>query len=273
MEAAVEPLKARRIYLLLRERIGSGALAVGEKLPGELSLAAEFGVSRMTLRRAMDRLVQENLIERRVGVGAFVHDRAQPHRLRADLSDVIAYLQEMGRQTTVRLLSFAYVVPPEPVAAALNLKPGARTQRSERVRCMEDGAEFSHLTTYVPEHIGMTFTAEELMTTPMLSLLERSGAPADRATQTMTATLAGPDVAQALGAEIGSPLLSLTRVVYDPNGQAVELLQALYRPDRFSLQMELLRTGRVGARRWQPMASSVRGDATTPSETRSKKQS
>ena len=273
MDAAVEPLKARRIYLLLRERIASGALAVGDRLPGEHALALEFGVSRMTLRRAVDRLVQENLLERRVGIGTFVHDREPQHRLRADLSDVIAYLQEMGRQTSVRLLSFSYVIPPDAVAAALNLAPGARTQRSERVRCMEDGAEFSHLTTYVPEHIGATFSAEELAATPMLSLLERSGAPADRATQTMTATLAGPEVAVALGAEIGSPLLSLTRVVFDPSGRAVEYLQALYRPDRFSLQMELLRTGRVGARRWQPMASSVRGDVKTPSDTRSKKQS
>ena len=97
MDAAVEPLKARRIYLLLRERISSGALALGEKLPGETSLAAEFGVSRMTLRRAMDRLVQEDLIERRAGVGAFVHDREQPHRLRADLSDVIAYLRSLSK--------------------------------------------------------------------------------------------------------------------------------------------------------------------------------
>ncbi len=268
MDAAVEPLKARRIYLLLRERIGSGALAVGDKLPGEPSLAAEFGVSRMTLRRALDRLVQEDLLRRRAGVGTFVHHRELPHRLRADLADVIENLREMGRQTGVRLLSFAYVTPPDAIAAALALPAGARTQRSERVRFLEDGAAFSHLTAHVPEHIGATYSEAELATTPLLGLLERSGVVADRANQTMSATLAGPDVAEALDVEIGSPLLALTRVVHDLDGRAVEHLHALYRPDRFHFQLELLRAGRVGARRWRPMASPDQTEPAALSQTR-----
>ena len=263
MDAAVEPLKARRIYLLLRERISSGVLAAGDRLPGEPSLAVEHGVSRMTLRRALDRLVQENLLERRPGVGTFVHDRAAPRRLHADLSDVFSHLREMGRQTSVRLLSFAYVTPSDAIAEALNLKPGARTQRSERVRMME-GAPFSHLTTHVPESIGVTYSESELASMPLLSLLERSGVVADRAVQTMSATLAGPDIAEALGLEIGAPLLSLTRVVLDREGRGVEHLHALYRPDRFSFELELRRTGRAGARRWQPMAAANEAELSAP---------
>ncbi|MDR3524268.1 MAG: GntR family transcriptional regulator [Acetobacteraceae bacterium] len=269
MEAAVEPLKGRRIYLLLRERISSGALAVGDRLPGEPTLAAEFGVSRMTLRRALDRLVQENMLERRAGVGTFVHDRDMPHRLRADLSDVFANLREMGRQSSVRLLNFAYVNPPDTITAALNLPSGSRTQRSERVRMM-DGVAFSHLTTHVPEAIGATYSEAELASTPLLGLLERSGVVADRATQTMTATLAGPDVAEALEVEIGAPLLSLTRVVHDRDGQGVEHLHALYRPDRFTFQMELLRTGRLGSRRWRPLVASDQPDTSPATESRSR---
>ena len=255
MDAAVEPMKGRRIYLLLSERISSEALAAGARLPGEHSLAAEFGVSRMTLRRALGQLVRENLLERRPGVGTFVHDREMPHRVRADLADVFANLREMGRQTSVRLLAFAYVTPPDAIAAALNLPTGARTQRSERVRLM-DGGPFSHLTTHVPEAIGVTYSETELATNALLGLLERGGMVAGRATQTMTATLAGPEVAAALALDIGAPLISLTRVVHDRDGRGVEHLHALYRPDRFSFQMELLRTGSAGARRWQPMPAA-----------------
>ncbi len=78
---------------------------------------------------------------------------------------------------------------------------------------------------------------------------------AERASQTIGATLAGPDVAEALQLDIGAPLLSLTRVVQDAAGRGVEHLHALYRPDRFSFQMELLRTGTLGERRWKPLPS------------------
>jgi GntR family transcriptional regulator len=92
---------------------------------------------------------------------------------------------------------------------------------------------------------------------PLLGLLERSGIVVDEASQSISATLAGPDVAEALELEIGSPLLSLTRVVWDPSGQGVEHLHALYRPDRYSFHMDLVRTGAAGARRWNPVAKPV----------------
>jgi GntR family transcriptional regulator len=255
LDVAVEPFKARRVYLLLRERISSGEVPAGARLSGETTLATEFRVSRVTVRRALDQLAREGLVQRRLGSGTFVRGRAGQRILRADLADVFAHLKEMGQQTSVRLISFAYVTPPDAIAAALHLQPGERTQRSERVRLM-DGVPFSWLTTYVPERIGVTYSEAELAATPLLGLLERSGVVADRATQTMSATLAGPDVATALGLEIGAPLLSLTRVVLDREGRGVEHLHALYRPDRFSFQMELLRTGTTGNRRWNPLSAS-----------------
>jgi GntR family transcriptional regulator len=84
-------------------------------------------------------------------------------------------------------------------------------------------------------------------------LLERSGVAAERASQTIGAALAGPEAADALQVEIGSPLLSLTRVVFDPDHRGVEHLHALYRPDRYSFQMDLVRSGGSGGRRWKPV--------------------
>jgi GntR family transcriptional regulator len=250
---AVEPLKARRIYLLLRERILNGALEPGSRLPGELSIAAEYGVSRVTVRRALDTLAIDGLIDRRPGSGTFVQENNSVQPIVADLSNVLSHLVEMGRRTSVRLLSFAYVNPSESVAAALGLGPGERAQRSIRVRLI-DGAPFSYLVTHVPERIGVTYSEADLASMPLLGLLERSGIVVEEASQSIGATLAGPDVAEALALEIGSPLLSLTRVVWDPSGQGVEHLHALYRPDRYSFHMDLVRTGAVGARRWNPVA-------------------
>lgn len=259
MAEAVEPLKARRIYLLLRERILNGELEPGSRLPGELSIAAEFGISRVTVRRALDTLAGDGLIDRRPGSGTFVRQGSSVQPIVADLSNVLSHLVEMGRRTGVRLLSFSYVTPPESVASSLGLQPGERTQRSIRVRLI-DGAPFSYLVTHVPERIGVTYSEADLATMPLLGLLERSGIVVDQASQSIGATLAGPDVAEALGLEIGSPLLSLTRVVWDPSGQGVEHLHALYRPDRYSFHMDLVRTGAAGARRWNPVSKpSING--------------
>ena len=249
MTAAVESLKARRVYLMLRERIALGEFAVGQRLPSEPALAAGHGVSRVTVRRALDRLASDGLVVRRVGAGTFVTDGMLSPVVAADLADVFAHLKSMGQQTEVRLLSFSYGVPPDTVSQALGLDEGGRTQRSVRVRLI-NGAPFSHLTTHVPERIGLTYDEAELAATALLSLLERSGIMADRASQAISATLAGPDVAEALQLEVGAPLLSLTRVVHDAGGAGVEHLQALYRPDRFAFHLDLSRTGTGDRGRW-----------------------
>ncbi len=234
---------------MLRERIACGDLQAGARLPGEPTLAAEQGVSRVTVRRALHRLAGEGLVHRRVGAGTFVVDGRLGPVVGADLADVFAHLKTMGQRTGVRLLSFAYCIPPAAIIAALVLAPRERTQRSVRVRLIEN-EPFSYLTTHVPERIGVTYAEAELASRPLLGLLERSGIVADRASQTISATLAGPDVADALQLEVGAPLLSLTRVVHDAGGAGVEHLHALYRPDRFAFHLDLSRTGGRDRRRW-----------------------
>ncbi|MEM7615436.1 MAG: GntR family transcriptional regulator [Pseudomonadota bacterium] len=250
-----EGAKARRVYLLLRTKILDGTYAVSSSLPGEQRLTEQFGVSRVTVRRALEALAADGLIEKRVGSGSIVK-AAPADTIAADFTSLMPQLVEMTEKTTARLLSFAYAVPPASVAQALNLAEGARVQVAVRVRLLGD-LPFSHLTTHVPEGIAQNYSEADLATTPLFRLLERSGVVIDAATQSVTATLAAPDVAEALGVAIGSPLLALTRVVRDQSGQGVEHLSALYRPDAFRLEMTLNRAGPGEARYWEP----VIGDA------------
>jgi GntR family transcriptional regulator len=251
---AIDTSKTHRLYLLLKERITSGALPPGERLPSEPSLAAAHGLSRVTIRRALDGLARDGLITRQPGSGTFVTGAGSSPPVVADLSNMLAHLVAMGRATRVKLLSFAYVAPPAAVMTALKLAAGERAQHSLRVRYM-DGAPFSFLSTHVPERIGVTYSESDLATTPLLELLERSGVVAGKAHQTISATLASPDVADALDVEIGSPRLSLTRVVLGTDGRGIEHLAALYRPDRHAFRMEMVRTGRGADRHWQPTAA------------------
>ncbi|MDC7785192.1 GntR family transcriptional regulator [Rhodoplanes sp. TEM] len=270
MTAAVELLKTRRLYLLLRDRIVTGAVGPGSRLPSEPALAQEHGVSRVTVRRALDLLAEEGLVRRRVGSGTFVEDPPASRPIVADFSNVLSNLIEMGRATAVKLLSFAYVAPPASIAEPLGLEPGERVQRSVRVRLI-DGQPFSYLTTHVPERIGLTYSERDLATIPLLELMERSGIVAERATQSISATLVGPETAAALDLAPGSPVISLTRVVYEPSGRGVEHLHALYRPDRYAFQMDFVRTDVAGARRWTPTVVQASRTASSPRPSRPKR--
>lgn len=247
--------KAHRVYLLLRDEITRGAHGQGAPLPGELRLAEIHGVSRVTVRRALDALAADGLIQRRAGSGTIVSGNTMPQTgIAADFATLMPQLVRMGQTTTARLLSFSYIAPPAHVAETLRTQ--ARVQLAVRVRLMGE-EPFSHLTTHVPEEIAQNFSEADLATTPLFRLLERSGVQVDRADQSISATLATPEVAEALGLAPGAALISLTRVVYDVSGRGVEHLSALYRPDRFRLEMTLNRVGQDGARQWAPVLATV----------------
>lgn len=247
-----EGAKARRVYLSLRDQITGGELREGESLPGEQKLAEIHGVSRVTVRRALDALAQGDLIERRAGSGTRVRMLpASGQRAAMDFNTLMPQLVEMGQQTTARLLSFSYGTAPDFVIAAMKLEGDAKVQMATRVRLAAE-VPFSHLTTYVPARIAQNYSENDLATTPLFKLLERSGVQIKEAHQSVSATLAGPDVAEALEVAIGSALLSLRRVVRDVEGNGVEYLSGLYRPDMFRLEMPLARVGQGAARHWEP---------------------
>jgi len=247
--------KARQVYLVLRDRILSNALAPGARLPTEIDLARFHRVSRVTVRRALAELSREQLIERKRASGTRVIYQPSAKPMTADIANVLATLVEMGERTTSKLLSFGYVPAVGSVAEALGVDDEDELQRSVRVR-FTGGMPFSYLTAHVPGRIGKTFSRRDLSAKPLLALLERSGVKFERAAQRVSAVLAAPEVARALKVGVGSPLIELTRVVYDREGRGVEHLHALYRPDRYTLEMDLERTA-DGVRTWKPAAKKA----------------
>jgi GntR family transcriptional regulator len=253
----LQEAKARQVYLVLRDRIMSGAMVFGARLLNENDLARAHGVSRVTVRRALGELQREHLIDRRRSAGTRVVYRPQPSRMTADISGVLANLADMGRSTKVQLLSFDYVQANGAAAEALGAADHELLLRSVRVRLV-DGLPFSYLLAHVPERIGTTFSAKDLAERPLLELLERTGVKVERATQRISAGLAAPDVARVLGVKTGSPLIELMRTVYDYDGRGVEYLHALYRPDRYSFEFDLIRSSGARKKSWTALPLALR---------------
>lgn len=246
--------KYHRVYLLLKDAIERDQLAPGTKLPGELILADKHQVSRITVRRAMAALADEGLVVRRAGVGTVVAPRPmEASQITADVSNLLPNFVRMSKESSIKLLEFAYRPATSVIASRLKLAPRERVQYSVRVRSMQ-GKPFSYLITHVPESIAQNYDERALATTSLFMLLERGGIKADHATQTISATLASEEIAQALDVPVGSALIALQRVVFDQDGRGIEHLEAFYRPDRYRIQVDLGRAGESSQRYWQPIA-------------------
>ncbi len=235
-----------RVYLLLRQQILEGTWLSTQAMPGEHELAASHSVSRITVRRALERLETEGLIVRRRGAGTFTQT-PPPEKRRENLRGLLENLLAMGLRTKVSLLEFGYVAAPPYVAAQLEVAPGTLVQKSIRIR-LARGVPFSHLTAWVPEAIGRKYQAEDLKARPLLSLLEEAGFPALRAEQVISAKLADSTVARLLNVEPSSALLWARRQVRGESGQVIEAIDALYLPEMYEYQFEMVRQGPL----WSP---------------------
>lgn len=244
-----------RIFTVLRQEITEGTWPDGVSLPNEHDLAARFQVARITVRRALEELAKEGLLDRRHGKGTFARLGAAPP-FRQNLRGLLENLIIMGRETSVSILDFGYVAAPPEVAAALEIPPHTAVQKSIRVRSHQ-GRRFSYLTTWVPEEIGRHFEREDLARTPLLSLLDAAGYRVSKADQLISARSAEPTIAEALKVPVGSALLSVRRQVRDESGRVVEYIQALYQPELYEYQMDMQRVLRSGRSLWVVAAEAA----------------
>ena len=241
--------KYHQIYLVLREQLADGRFADG--LPGELRLVQQFGVARVTVRKALERLAADGLIERKPGRGTIA--RAAPPAdttpRPASLNGLLENIVNMGLQTQVTVVSCEFLEASAAVSRQLALPLGTPVQKAVRVRATAEGP-LSYITTHVPADLAAGFGSAELAKTPILLLLEDSGVHIGRATQAVSARLADAEVAAHLGIDVGSALLAVSRLVFDIDERPVQWLRGLYRPDRYQLDMQLSRVGGIDAKVW-----------------------
>lgn len=265
MSSALPVPKYHQIYLVLLEQLRDGRFAKG--LPGEMALRREFGVARVTVRKALERLAAERLIERTPGRGtvpvarepARRHTPAKPDAADAPhaFGGLLESLVSMGLTTTVKVVSVETLPCPPAVAERLAVEPGTPVQKAVRVRQSREGP-LSHITTFVPKALA-PFGRRELAKKPILVLMEEAGTRIGRAAQLISARLADTEVARHLDVAVGSALLSVQRLIHDAEGRPVQWLQGLYRPDRYQYQMELSRVGGVDAKVWVSKMQTVGG--------------
>jgi GntR family transcriptional regulator len=229
-----------QIYLDFRHRILAGILRYGQRLPSEAVIAQELGVSRITVKRAMNDLAKEGMVIRNRGRGTIVSYRPPVSPDADGFAGLVEGINSIAETTSIDVLSIEYVTPPAQIAMLMNLPETAQTQRVERRRS-RNGEPFSYIVSYVPDVIGRTLDETGLSAHPILHLIEASGHRIASARQRVTSQAASPLVAQILMVPVGAPLLKVSRLVRDDAGQPVQCVDILYRPDMYQLEMDLRR--------------------------------
>jgi DNA-binding GntR family transcriptional regulator len=220
----------------LEAAIRDGTLAPGTRLENEVRLADRCGLSRPTVRQAIQQLVDKGLLVRKRGVGTQVV-QAQVRRP-IELTSLYDDLAAAGREPRTEVLELTPVRAEGEVAAALGAPPGADVLRLRRIRLT--GAEpLAVLTNYLPRDIAV-LTADDLRRHGLYELLRAAGVNLRIASQAIGARGATAAEARMLDERRGAPLLTMTRTAYDDEGRAVEYGTHVYRASRYSFALTLV---------------------------------
>ena len=223
----------QQLQRALREAIDRRILDADDALPPERDLASEFGVSRITVRKAIDGLVKEGLLMRRHGSGTFVRGRVEKN-----FSMLTSFSEDMrarGRNPRSDWLkrSTGTVTPEE--ALGLRSSPGTPVFRFHRLRFADDAPMSLEYATIVASCLPSLDAVES----SLYQALERTGNRPVRALQRLRAVLLTPEQAELLCAKPGDAGLLVERLGFLQDGRAVEFSQSYYRGDTYDFVAEL----------------------------------
>lgn len=228
------------LYLQLQRRIAeaiaTARLKPGDSLPPERDMAALTGLSRVTVRKAVEGLVTSGQLVQRRGSGTFVAPKVE--RLEQALSLLTSFTEDMarrGKSVESTWLSRAIHSPAPEEIMALGLGAGDRVARLERVR-RSDGVPLaieraSLSTAYLPD--------PETVTGSLYAVLQANHCRPVRAVQRISAANLSPRDAELLGVATGAAGLKIERIGYLPDGRVVEFTRSLYRGDAYDFAVEL----------------------------------
>jgi len=220
----------------LEQAIASGDIPTGTLLENEVALAASLGLSRPTMRRAMQHLVDQGLIVRRRGVGTRV---VQPKvRRPLELTSLYEDLAGAGQSPTTDVLEVSPEEATEEVAALLQIAPSDPVLKVVRLRSAL-GNPIAKMTNYLPESVG-ELTAEDLKVHGLYELMRGRGIQLHSATQSVGARNATATEARLLGEPRNAAVLTMQRTSYDDHGIAVEYGNHIYAASRYSFEINLL---------------------------------
>ena len=220
----------------LEQAIESGALERGYRLTNEIAMADQLGLSRPTMRRAIQELVSKGLLVRKRGVGTQVVQGGV--RREVGLTSLYDDLASTGQRPQTRVLRNEVTEAPDSVAAELGIAPGSPVVQLVRVR-LASGEPLAILCNWLPEWV-VSATDDELEARGLYQIVRANGTHLRVARQRIGAREATAWEADHLGVGEGAPLLTMSRTSWDDQGKVVEFGDHVYRSETYSFTVTLV---------------------------------
>jgi GntR family transcriptional regulator len=223
---------------LVRRLIQDTGMSAGDRIPSERELAERFAISRMTVRKALNRMVSAGQLERRGTSGTFIPEtpvvRPLSKRVSTAISEVVG---QRGHKPGARLLFFEQAKADANVARRLQLEEGAPVIVIKRLR-LSDGVPFCVETSYLPQHRVPGLVAADVFDAPSLYALLRERYGLTFANSDFHVSVASAPAAEAelLGLAPGVGALAMRSTVYDRDGAPTEYLISWNHPDRVAFE-------------------------------------
>lgn len=238
MKLSINHNSAIPLYLqaeqLLRELIVLPEYLEGKLLPNEVSMAKELGISRNTLRQAINKLVYEGLIFRKKGIGTIVSKKVD-----SKAKNWLSFTQEMqskGIEVVNYEIAHAWVIPETHILNSLGLAKDSRVLKMDRLRGGKDGP-FVYFESYFHPRIGLT--GGEDFNRQLYDILQKDySIIAKLSKEEITAQACNRKLAKRLNIKIGDPILVRKRIVYDPGKRAIEYNIGYYRANSIVYTVE-----------------------------------
>ena len=212
-------------------------LGVGEAIPSERQLSADLGVSRLTLRAALDELAREGYLVRRRGSGTFVSEPKIAQEL--TMTSFTEDMRRRGMEPGSRTLSLATVPAGARLGRFLHVSPSERIVVAKRLR-LADHETMAIETLHVREALVPGLTARDLEGKSFYELLrERYGIVIAGGAQTIEPTVTNEEESEVLGVPLHSPAFLFERVTHSEQNEIVEFVHSIYRGDRYRLVTDL----------------------------------
>ena len=228
------------LYFQVAEQIErailSGAIAPGEKIDNEISLANDLGLSRPTMRQAIQLLVDKGMLVRKRGVGTqVVHGKISRS---VELTSLFDDLSAAGQKPRSDVIELKLIPATEEVAQQLQVTAGDQVWSLERLRFVgEEPLALMH--NYLPAD-AIDLAEVDLRKTGLYASMRESGILMRVARQKIGARRADARDARLLNEKKGAPLLTMQRTTYDNAGRAVEFGQHAYRAEMYAFELTLV---------------------------------
>lgn len=222
-------------------KIKNKKYAVGELIPSESELAAAYGVSRMTIRLAVNELDKEGLVKKFQGKGTYVHNK----KVTQDLSNITSWSEtiiEQGKKLETKKIRTNELVADNALAEQMNIPAGTNIYFIERIRYV-DNEPFSIAKNYIQANLAPGLLNIKEISSSIYKVLEENyHLELGSATEIVEAYAAGEKISRLLKVQPGAPIIKVTRLTYDVNGNTIELAEISTRADKYAYKVTI--TGR-----------------------------